>query len=170
MRTNQADQVVVTEDDFVEILYRGQDVNHLVVEDSAWVERYKRMCTLFELPEQVSWENESTLPREEYIAKCLADWNLPESYQAFDVENYVLSKCTTQAQQERVQLELKEFETRNMTPVLRFLKYFVDTMQENGLVWGVGRGSSVASYVLYLLGLHRVDSIAYDLDIKEFLK
>lgn len=170
MRTNQADQIVVNEDDFVEILYRGQDVNHLVVENPAWVERYKQMCALFELPEQVSWENETELSREQYIVECLADWDLPESYQAFDVENYVLSKCTTQDQRDRVNLELAEFEKRNMTPVLCFLKYFVDTLKQNNLVWGVGRGSSVASYVLYLLGVHRVDSMAYDLDIKEFLK
>jgi DNA polymerase III alpha subunit len=43
-------------------------------------------------------------------------------------------------------------------------------MKENKIVWGVGRGSSVASYVLYLIGVHRIDSIKYDLDIREFLK
>jgi DNA polymerase III alpha subunit len=34
----------------------------------------------------------------------------------------------------------------------------------------VGRGSSVASYVLYLLGVHRIDSMFYDLDPSEFLR
>ena len=43
-------------------------------------------------------------------------------------------------------------------------------MQENNLIWGVGRGSSVASYVLYKLGVHRIDSIFYDLDPGEFLR
>jgi DNA polymerase III alpha subunit len=43
-------------------------------------------------------------------------------------------------------------------------------MRSNNIVWGVGRGSSVASYVLYLLGVHKVDSIKYGLDIREFLK
>jgi DNA polymerase III alpha subunit len=46
----------------------------------------------------------------------------------------------------------------------------VTVCKENNIVLGVGRGSSVASYVLYLLGVHRVDSLKYDLDIKEFLK
>jgi DNA polymerase III alpha subunit len=54
--------------------------------------------------------------------------------------------------------------------LLFYLKYLVDAMRENKIVWGVGRGSSVASYVLYLIGVHRIDSIKYDLDIKEFLK
>jgi len=49
-------------------------------------------------------------------------------------------------------------------------KYFVDTMQANNVVWGVGRGSSVASYVLYLIGVHKIDSIKYNLDWQEFLR
>ena len=57
-----------------------------------------------------------------------------------------------------------------MLDLLFYLKYLVDTMRGNSIVWGVGRGSSVASYVLYLLGVHKVDSIKYDLDINEFLR
>jgi DNA polymerase III alpha subunit len=53
---------------------------------------------------------------------------------------------------------------------LRYLKYLVDVMQNNRMIWGVGRGSSVASYVLYLLGVHRIDSMFYELDPKEFLR
>ena len=50
------------------------------------------------------------------------------------------------------------------------VKILVDVSKENNIVLGVGRGSSVASYILYLLGIHKVDSLAYNLDIKEFLK
>jgi len=46
----------------------------------------------------------------------------------------------------------------------------VDVMHDNRVIWGVGRGSSVASYVLYLLGVHRIDSMYYDLDAGEFLR
>ncbi len=52
----------------------------------------------------------------------------------------------------------------------RYLKYLVDTMKDNKVIWGVGRGSSCASYVLYLLGIHRVDSMFYNLDVEEFLR
>ena len=62
------------------------------------------------------------------------------------------------------------FEERKMMNVLRFLIYLVDTMRKNKIVWGVGRGSSVASYVLFLIGIHKVNSLKYNLDIKEFLK
>ncbi len=57
-----------------------------------------------------------------------------------------------------------------MTKVLNLLLYLVDHFRTNKIVWGVGRGSSVASYILYLIGIHKVDSIKYDLDIGEFLK
>jgi DNA polymerase III alpha subunit len=69
-----------------------------------------------------------------------------------------------------VEAELELFTARNLTDILRLLIHIVTILRKNNVVWGVGRGSSVASYCLYLLGVHRVDSIRYDLDIKEFLK
>jgi DNA polymerase III alpha subunit len=78
--------------------------------------------------------------------------------------------CTTQEQKDRVELELELFIQHGMLDLLFYLKYLVDTMREHKIVWGVGRGSSVASYVLYLIGVHKVDSLKYKLDIHEFLK
>ena len=57
-----------------------------------------------------------------------------------------------------------------MMDLLRYMIYLVDFMRKENIVWGVGRGSSVASYVLYLIGIHKVDSIQYGLDYKEFLR
>jgi DNA polymerase III alpha subunit len=57
-----------------------------------------------------------------------------------------------------------------MLDLLRVLKYTVDTLKTNSIVWGVGRGSSVASYVLFLLGVHKIDSVKYNLDWREFLR
>jgi len=62
------------------------------------------------------------------------------------------------------------YQERDLFDLLRYLKYLVDRMSENNMIWGVGRGSSVASYVLYLLGVHRIDSLYYDLDPAEFLR
>ena len=67
-------------------------------------------------------------------------------------------------------MELTMFEERGLFPVIQILIYIVDTMRKHSLVWGVGRGSSVASYVLYILGVHKINSLKYNLDIKEFLK
>jgi DNA polymerase III alpha subunit len=82
----------------------------------------------------------------------------------------VLNQCTTDAELQRVADELMLFQERDLFDLLRWLKYFVDTMRANKVVWGVGRGSSVASYVLYLIGVHKINSMYYDLDISEFLK
>jgi DNA polymerase III alpha subunit len=62
------------------------------------------------------------------------------------------------------------FRARNLFPVLQLLIYIVDTMRKHNIVWGVGRGSSVASYCLYLIGVHKIDSLKYNLNIREFLK
>jgi DNA polymerase III alpha subunit len=62
------------------------------------------------------------------------------------------------------------YQERNLFDLLRYLAYLVAVMQDNRIIWGVGRGSSVASYVLYKLGVHRIDSMYYDLDPQEFLR
>jgi len=46
----------------------------------------------------------------------------------------------------------------------------VNIFEENKVVWGTGRGSSCASYILYLIGIHQVDSVKYDLDLGEFFR
>lgn len=97
-------------------------------------------------------------------------WFMPEQYKSMDIAEYVLTLCTTDAELQRVGEELLMFQERGLFNLLRFLKYFVDTLKQNKIVCGVGRGSSVASYVLYLLGVHKINSMYYDLDIKEFLK
>ena len=97
-------------------------------------------------------------------------WYMPDEYKNIDIKNYIISLCDTSAEVERVEFELKLFEEHNMLTLLKFLKYLVDTLRHNNILWGVGRGSSVASYSLYLMGVHKVDSIKYDLDIREFLR
>ncbi len=97
-------------------------------------------------------------------------WHMPEEYQQLDIAKWLLDRCTTQQELQRVGQELLLYQERNLFPLLRQLKYLVDTWRNNNVVWGVGRGSSVASYVLYLLGVHRINSIYYDLDIEEFLR
>jgi DNA polymerase III alpha subunit len=96
-------------------------------------------------------------------------WFIPEEYYPNLVE-YLYGCCETQEQTDRVSQELELFVKNNMYDVLHVMKYLVDTLRQNNVVWGVGRGSSVASYVLYLIGVHKVDSIKYNLPIEEFFK
>ena len=97
-------------------------------------------------------------------------WMLPDEYLKLDIESYLLAKCTTDEEKYRVATELKLYNINNMIPVLKTMKYVVDTLRANNVVWGVGRGSSVASYCLFLLGVHKINSIKYKLSIGEFFK
>ena len=95
---------------------------------------------------------------------------MPEEYKSFPIHEWLLNQCKTEKEKDRVNTELQLFIQHGMFDLLFYLKYLVDTMRANKIVWGVGRGSSVASYVLFLIGVHRIDSIKYNLDIHEFLK
>lgn len=113
---------------------------------------------------------EPNLSKQEFDKNKQQQWFMPKEYYNMDIALYVLSKCETEAELQRAGEELFLFQERELFPLLRYLKYLVDTMRENNIVWGVGRGSSVASYVLFLLGVHRINSLYYDLSIDEFLK
>ena len=95
---------------------------------------------------------------------------MPDEYKKLDIAEYILGLCKTQPELQRVGEELLLFQERDLFDLLRYLKYFVDTMRLNNIVWGLGRGSSTASYVLYLIGVHKINSMYYDLPIEEFLK
>ena len=104
---------------------------------------------------------------------CQSEWFMPDAYKAINVYEYVLQKAQVscpQHVQDRIWEELDAFKERGMFNLLRYMIYLVDFMRENDVVWGVGRGSSVASYVLYLIGVHKINSIQYGLDWREFLR
>jgi len=101
---------------------------------------------------------------------CQGEWFMPDEYKKYPIFDFCNSQCTTTEQRVRVMEEFEAFVERGMLPLLCYMKYLVDYMRENDIVWGVGRGSSVASYVLYLIGVHRIDSIQYGLDWREFLR
>jgi hypothetical protein len=109
-------------------------------------------------------------PIDQFDAKLQKNWHMPDEYKNLDIAQYVLDLCKSEAELQRVGHELLLYQERNLFDLLRYLKYFVDTMRLNNIVWGLGRGSSVASYVLYLIGVHKIDSLYYDLPIEEFLK
>jgi len=102
---------------------------------------------------------------------CQSEWFMPQEYKELDVYTFVMNKAGDDlAELERVEEEIAQFKVRGMNNLLRYMIYLVDFMRENGIVWGVGRGSSVASYVLYLIGVHKINSIQFGLDWREFLR
>ena len=96
-------------------------------------------------------------------------WFIPDDYYP-NLTEMLYGMCETDEQRDRVSQELELYIKLGMYDVLHVIKYIVDTLRANNIVWGVGRGSSVASYVLYLIGVHKIDSIKYKLPIEEFFK
>jgi len=99
----------------------------------------------------------------------ITNWLIPDDY-CPNLTEMLYGLCETDEQRDRVSQELELYIKHGMYDVLHVMKYIVDTLRANNIVWGVGRGSSVASYVLYLIGVHKVDSIKYNLPIEEFFK
>ena len=109
--------------------------------------------------------------REEFDKLLQTEWFMPNSYKNINIEQYIDSICpNNDTAKARVKEELDAFKSKNMMTVLKFMHFLVTFMKQNKIVWGVGRGSSVASYVLFLLGVHKVDSIQYGLDWREFIR
>jgi DNA polymerase III alpha subunit len=168
---NDVGQVVVDEDDIISAIYSGHDIKSAVtVRNTNWISKYNHLCTLFDIDDGIDFDAENLKSPDLYIESCLQQWHIPDEYENFDIEDWLLQMCNSQAERDRVTLEIEMFTGRNMIRVLKFLRYFIDTMRDNNVIWGVGRGSSVASHVLFLIGVHRINSFKYNLDIREFLK
>lgn len=157
-------QILNDEQVGIEMLYRNKSIQDVPFLEDV-VKRYNSVCeelNIIPITSEGNWSKE---------------FNIPQHYKELDVEEYIrelvpngMDGTDNAATSQRVEMELAEFNARNLYPVLQLLIYIIDTMRKNNLIWGVGRGSSVASYVLFLLGIHKVDSIKYNLDIREFLK
>lgn len=143
------------------VLNHGPSIlKNSVVENSQTVDLYINRC----LKEKLNYD----LPQIDNF--CGVEWFLPEQYLTLDIETWLLDQCGTDEEKSRVQEEIRLYNKNNMIPVLKTMKYIVDTLRKNNVVWGVGRGSSVASYCLFLIGIHKINSIKYRLPIEEFFK
>jgi len=101
---------------------------------------------------------------------CQSEWFMPDEFKNLDVYSFLEQKCNNEVEVKRLDDEYKEFEKRDMINLLRYMVYLVDYMRNNNILWGVGRGSSVSSFVLYLIGVHRINPIQFNLDWREFLR
>lgn len=169
--------------DLIDMIYSGNiDKCHVVLCDpSDDVDRFNSAMEDQGLPKLQKYIP-IDVDQKTFDSVCQSEWYMPDEYKTLDVGAYIISKLMTKTgifeayeiqetpEWNRVCEELKAFEERSMINLLRYMIYLVDFMRENGIVWGVGRGSSVASYVLYLIDVHRINSIKYNLDWREFLR
>jgi DNA polymerase III alpha subunit len=173
MRITKNGEIVVSEKDIIFGLYTGKITNlsDLNIDDSNIIEQFNRSCKANADPfEQLELFKDTHLSLEEFDRKNQEQWYMPNEYREMDIGAYLLEQCKTVEEITRVTEELELFYQHNMIDVLKYLKYLVDTMRKEKVVWGVGRGSSCSSYCLFLLGIHKINSLRYQLDINEFLK
>lgn len=172
MKTDHLGQIIFSEDDCVNMLMRGQSIHvHGMLVD-ATVDLETAALMLEHVPTFIQY-NEMAMQAisvEDFDHRNQGQWLMPDEYKNLDIAEYVLSLCDSEAALQRVGEELLLYQARDLFDLLRYLKFLVDVMKSNNMIWGVGRGSSVSSYVLYLLKIHRIDSLHYNLDIAEFLR
>jgi len=173
MIQNKFGELVFDESDVCDLIMQGRQIDslkHLVVDSTVDIEQLARHV---ERPESLlTWSfpySQDTSVVGFHDAQQLM-WHMPEEYKNVDIAQHVLSLCMSEAELQRCGAELLLYQERDLFNLLRYLKYLVDVMIENQVIWGVGRGSSVASFVLYKLGVHQIDSLHYNLDVHEFLR
>lgn len=114
---------------------------------------------------------EPNISIEEFDRSFQSEWFIPKEYQELDIIEYIISLCPPDEEAMlRLATELDLYQRHNMIDLLKWIKFFIDTCRGRNVLWGLGRGSSVASYVLFLMGLHKIDPLKYNLDITEFFK
>jgi DNA polymerase III alpha subunit len=171
MKQNKFGELIFSEADICNLIMQGRDpmtLNGMLVDDTVQVEKPHELFDDF--PQFMQPDHDSDTTVAEWHNRQQSNWHMPEEYKNMDIAAHVLSLCNNEAELQRCGTELLLYQERNLFDLLRYLTYLVAVMQDNRIIWGVGRGSSVASYVLYKLGVHRIDSMYYDLDPQEFLR
>lgn len=174
MKYNKFGQSYTTEQELCDFLYQNPDLDldlFMVEDPQTYNHAVAKTYADFKLLKKyVPLDYREDVPLELFDRVQQEHWHMPEEYYTMDIAQHILDLCQTEAELQRVGQELLLYQERDLFGLLKYLKYFVDTMRSNGVVWGLGRGSSTASYVLYLLGVHKINSLYYDLPIEEFLK
>ena len=170
MIQNKFGELVFSENDVCDLLMQGRELSILdgmIVDGTVDLER---MPVLLDPTPNLQQQRFHSTSVPEWHSQQQNNWHMPEEYKQLDIAEHILSLCTNETELQRCGAELLLYQERDLFNLLRYLKYLVDVMIENQVIWGVGRGSSVASFVLYKLGVHRIDSLYYNLDVGEFLR
>ena len=169
IKINDHGDVIFSEQDAIDLLYTDPDFN---ISKLFFDQTDQYTSSLKELGIDLPIIN--TAPSreslKEFDEKNINNWHMPEKYYQINVLEWLLDKCQNDKERSRVQMEYDLFEQKRFIRVLQFLIYFINTLRANNMVWGVGRGSSVASFCLFLIGVHKINPMFYNLDITEFLR
>lgn len=71
---------------------------------------------------------------------------------------------------ERIQTEMEFFVRTENVKFLVYLINLIDRFKKEGVIWGVGRGSSCSSYIMYLLEVNDINPLKYKIPFNELSK
>jgi len=167
---NRYCESTLTVNQTIDLLLEGKSIDSIIIDN-----KYERGLFNTQVEQVVNTECHINSPTndvslDEYHSRNINTWFIPDKYKKLDVYAYLISLCNEQTEIDRVNLEYTMYKERKLVNVLRFFIYLIDHLRNNKIIWGVGRGSSVASYILFLIGTHKIDSLKFNLDITEFLK
>ena len=172
MKQNNYGEIIFNDNDVADLLMQGRDIdslNGMLVDSTVNIEKIVEFVDDF--PNKFvcyNYVNDQLIPEWDHVKQ--QKWHMPQEYKDMDIAQYILDLCTGEAELQRCGEELLLYQEKDLFNLLKFLKYLVDIMKANNVIWGVGRGSSVASFVLYKMGVHRINSMFYKLHISEFLR
>lgn len=178
---NSDNEIIINEDKLIDLFLQGKSVHMVTMENTSTIDTYNHFSNLFKIGNIIDVETPSG-GSDKYNKELVENWYMPDEYKTLDLMDHLYTQVCKELQMApsdfvsnsskwiRVEQELEEYTQRGLLPLLKYMVYFVSVMKENKVVMGVGRGSSVASYVLYLIGVHKIDSIKYNLDYKEFFR
>lgn len=168
MQIDKYGQMIFEENDLCDLYLKNPDtkLDQVYIQNSIHI---SDILSLDNVPKLIKYIDPN-ISVEEFDSQAQNSWNMPDEYKSLDIAEHVLSQCNDEYELQRAGQELLMFQERDLFPLLQYLKYLVDTMRKHNIVWGVGRGSSVSSFVLYIIGIHKINSLYYDLSIEEFLK
>jgi DNA polymerase III alpha subunit len=169
-RVDEWGRTVLNPKNVFDLAYEGLDIWALPVDSNTLIEQFKETCRMFDNGVSIETIKPLDITPEEEHTRRAQNWFISEEIRLIPVRSFLLSLCANDVERERVNMEMDLFEERDLIPLLQLMMYLIDHFRQKEIVWGVGRGSSVASYCLFLLGVHRINSIQYNLDIGEFLK
>lgn len=146
----------LNEDKVLSALYNGVPIEKIYAPELR--ESYNKSAKVLNIPE---------IPEQPIFDES---WLFPEKYKKLDLIKYFSNRIKTDEEALRIAEELDLFLKTGQENLLRYLIYLGQIIEKNNIVTGVGRGSSVSLYLLYLCKIHKVDSLKYKLNPAEFFK
>ena len=167
MNIDNAGQCIYSQSEVFNLIMQGIDI------DDIYVEKDAELNDLLKSYESSDFKRYMVINDNElnsFHKLNQMDWKMPKEYfdDVYDIKETIRAKIWYGNPQyhTRIDKELEAFEHYGLLDLLKYMRYMCDTLRDRGVVWGVGRGSSVASLCLYVLGVHSVDPVKYGIDFE----